>query len=74
MSGRGMTTPQLTFWGILVGLSVLLTLVIYPGVKKNAASRRDSFLASFMASALFSAAVALVVSSIVNAVGTNLGG
>lgn len=69
-----MTTPQLTFWGILVGLSILLTLVVYPGVKRHAASRRDSILASFMASALFSAAVALVVSSIVNAVGTNMGG
>ncbi len=65
-----MSAPQLTFVTITVGLSILLTVVMYPGVKRHAHSRRDSAIASFMASALFSTFVGLVVASIVNAVGS----
>ncbi len=63
-----MTTPQIVFWSTTVGLCAVLTVVMFPGVKRHAESARDSWIASFMASALFSTSVGFVVSAIVNAV------
>lgn len=63
-----MTPAQVVFWTLTLGLSAALTFVLYPGVKKRAASRRDGLLATVMASALFSTSVALVVAAVVHAV------
>ena len=62
-----MTTPQITFWAVTVGLSAVLTVVMFPGVKRHAESDRDSWIAAFMASALFSTFVGWIVSAAVNA-------
>lgn len=59
---------QLVFWSIALGLSLALTWVLYPGVRRRAASARDGLIATFMASALFSTSVALVVAAVVHAV------
>ena len=48
-----MTAPQLTFATIILALTGLGTVVLYPGVKKHAQGRADSALASMMTSALF---------------------
>jgi hypothetical protein len=60
------TASQITFWTVSLGLSLILTAVFYPAVKRHAASKRDSFLAAFMASALFSTSVGIVVSAVVH--------
>jgi hypothetical protein len=66
------TGAALTFYGVLA-LSPLFALWLYPGVKKHAASRRDSALAAVMASTLFCAGLALFAAWVVNAVGVLLG-
>ncbi len=64
----GLTIPQLIFWTICLGGTLLCTVLFYPGVKRNAYSKRDSWLASFMAAALMSTFMALIVSFFANVI------
>lgn len=63
-----MNAAQITFLAIFLGVSPLLTALLYPGVKKHAASRKDSWLAAAMAALLFSAFLALFFAFLVNGV------
>lgn len=62
-----MSGPQITFYVVTLGLSVLGTAVLYPGVRRHAESAKNSLLAAFMASALGATAMALVISALYNA-------
>lgn len=64
-----MTAAQLTFWVLVVGLSLGLTLFFYPGVRRHAQSSGQSLLASLMAAALCATGLALSAAFVVNAVG-----
>lgn len=63
-----MTLAQITFWSVGGVLSLGLTLLFYPGVRRRADSARDSFLASAMAALLLGTGAALVAAFLVNAV------
>lgn len=62
-----MTAAQLTFWISEAVLSIGLFTAFYPGVRRQAASARDSALASAMAATLCATTAALVMAFMVNA-------
>lgn len=63
-----MTVAQLTFWSALSVLSVVLTALFYPGVRRQAQSASNSLLAAGMAAVLCATGAALAASFVVNAI------
>ena len=63
-----MSGAQVTFYAVSLSVCVAGTALVYPGVRKQSESTKNSLLAAFMASALAGTALAFVVSSIVNAI------